>query len=126
MSGDNIRLYPEAEGPYFYAVITHEGQELSAGSIRCAAGGALYTISRTGAKWQLCIIGIREEVEELLEDMVQQCIDGTISYAHSDYVAERYQSYPQFPEECSEHGTLKTAAKGKWYGVIMVLSKSGY
>lgn len=117
--GITYRCIRKLKAPYFYAVITYEGQELSA-EVYDAQLREPYTPFHVPGANGSFVSSIREEVEELLEDMVQQCIDGNPYRTRIlDYVAERYQSYPQFPwKSAPEHGTLKTA-KGKWYGVIM-------
>lgn len=117
--GMTYRCIRKLKAPDFYAVITYEGQELHA-EVYDAQLREPYTPFHVPGANGSFVSSIREEVEELLEDMVQQCIDGNPYRTRIlDYVAERYQSYPQFPwKSAPEHGTLKTA-KGKWYGVIM-------
>lgn len=117
--GMTYRCIRKLKAPDFYAVITYEGQELHA-EVYDAQLREPYTPFHVPGVNGSFVSSIREEVEELLEDMVQQCIDGNPYRTRIlDYVAERYQSYPQFPwKSAPEHGTLKTA-KGKWYGVIM-------
>ncbi|KGJ53257.1 hypothetical protein CIAN88_09975 [[Clostridium] innocuum] len=117
--GVTYRCIRKLKAPDFYAVITYEGQELHA-EVYDAQLREPYTPFHVPGANGSFVSSIREEVEELLEDMVQQCIDGNPYRTRIlDYVAERYQSYPQFPwKSAPEHGTLKTA-KGKWYGVIM-------
>ena len=117
--GVTYRCIRKLKAPDFYAVITFEGQELHA-EVYDAQLREPYTPFHVPGANGSFVSSIREEVEELLEDMVQQCIDGNPYRTRIlDYVAERYQSYPQFPwKSAPEHGTLKTA-KGKWYGVIM-------
>ena len=119
--GMTYRCIRKLKAPDFYAVITYEGQELHAEVYDAQLREPYTPFHVPGAKGSF-VSSIREEVEELLEDMVQQCIDGNPYRTRIlDYVAERYQSYPQFPwKSAPEHGTLKTA-KGKWYGVIMHL-----
>ena len=117
--GMTYRCIRKLKAPDFYAVITYEGQELHA-EVYDAQLREPYTPFHVPGVNGSFVSSIREEVEELLEDMVQKCIDGNPYRTRIlDYVAERYQSYPQFPwKSAPEHGTLKTA-KGKWYGVIM-------
>ena len=117
--GMTYRCIRKLKAPDFYAVITYEGQELHA-EVYDAQLREPYTPFHVPGANGSFVSSIREEVEELLEDMVQQCIDGNPYRTRIlDYVAERYQSYPRFPwKSAPEHGTLKTA-KGKWYGVIM-------
>ena len=117
--GVTYRCIRKLKAPDFYAVITYEGQELRAEVYDAQLREPYTPFHVPGAKGSF-VSSIREEVGELLEDMVQQCINGNPYRTRIlDYVAERYQSYPQFPwKSAPEHGTLKTA-KGKWYGVIM-------
>ena len=117
--GMTYRCIQKLKAPDFYAVITYEKQELHV-EVYDAQLKEPYTPFHVPMANGSFVSSIREEVEELLENMVQQCADGNPYRTRIlDYVAKRYQSYPQFPwKSAPEHGTLKTA-KGKWYGVIM-------
>lgn len=117
--GMTYRCIRKLKAPDFYAVITYAEQELHV-EVYDAQLREPYTPFHVPGANGSFVSSIREEVEKLLEDMVQQCADGNPYRTRIlDYVAERYQSYPQFPwKSAPEHGTLKTD-KGKWYGVIM-------
>ena len=94
--GMTYRCIRKLKAPDFYAVITYEGQELHA-EVYDAQLREPYTPFHVPGANGSFVSSIREEVEELLEDMVQQCIDGNPYRTRIlDYVAERYQSYPQF------------------------------
>ena len=116
---ETYRCIRKLKTPDFYAVITYEKQELHADVYDAQLKEPYTPFHVPGANGSF-VSAIREEVEELMEDMVRQCTDGNPYRTRIlEYVAERYQSYPQFPwKSAPEHGTLKTA-KGKWYGVIM-------
>lgn len=63
---------------------------------------------------------IRAEVAELVDEVLQNCFETTNMRALLlNYLQVTYGTVPEMPWAGSDHCTLKTAKKQKWYGILM-------
>lgn len=90
----------------------------------------IYTLHLTNSSCGAYVGKIREEYENILNEISNKCFDidvfkGEISKAVIKYVKEKYDTEPEFLwEKFTNNAVLRRKDTNKWYGILIILPKN--